>query len=174
LSINLSKKKHIVEKVKDIADKAKSIIVTNYKGLSAPEITSLRSMARKKNVNLFVAKNNLLKIGFKETPYNSIEKYLKGQSLLFFSENEISSSAKIVQEFCKGNDKLKVNIISLSGNNFDSNDLTYISNLPTKQEAIGSFISLLKMPISNLIRTLKCPSLKLLMLLKELSKKAKN
>jgi len=164
LSINLSKKKNI-------AVKAKSIIVTNYKGLSAPEITNLRSIARKKDVHLFAAKNNLLKIGFKETPYNSIEDYLKGQSLLFFSEIEISSSAKIVQEFCKENDKLKVNIISLSGNNFNSSELQYISSLPTKKEAIGSFISLLKTPISNLIRTLKCPSLKLLILLKELSKK---
>jgi large subunit ribosomal protein L10 len=128
-------------------------------------------MARKENVNLFIAKNNLLKIGFKKTAYNNIDKYLKGQSLLFFSQKEISSSAKIVQTFCKNNDKLKVNIISLCGNNFSSKDLTYISNLPTKKEAIGSFISLLKMPITNLIRTVKCPSLKLLILLKELSKK---
>lgn len=171
MSINLSKKKDIVEKVKKIADSAKSIILTNYKGLSAPEITNLRSIARKKNVNLFIAKNNLLKIGFKTTPYKSIEKYLTGQSLLFFSETELSSSARIVDDFCKENDKLKVSIISLSGNNFPSKDLKYISNLPTKKEAIFSFICLIKRPINNLISTLKCPSSKFLILLKELSKK---
>jgi len=170
LSINLSKKKNIVKKVKDIARNAKSIIVTDYKGLSASEITNLRSIARQENVCLFVAKNNLLKIGFKETAYKNIEEYLKGQSLLFFSENEISSAAKIVKNFCKQNDKLKINIISLCGSNFFAKDLNYISSLPTKKEAIGSFISLLKAPISKFIRTVKCPSFKLLMLLKELSK----
>lgn len=112
-----------------------------------------------------------MKIGFSKTIYESIDKYLKGQSLLFFSNNEISSSAKVIQDFCKNNNKLKVNIISLSGKNFPSKDIKYISNLPTKKEAILSFIFLLKMPINNLIRTLNCPSLKLLILLKELSKK---
>jgi len=164
LSISLSKKQDIVKKVKNIADNAKSIILTNYKGLSAPEITNLRSIARKKNVDLFIAKNNLLKIGFKETVYKNIDKYLKGQSLLFFSKTEISSSAKIVQNFCKNNDKLKVNIISLSGNIFPGKELKYISNLPTKKEAITTLVFLLKNPINNLIRTLKCPSLKLLVL----------
>jgi len=172
LSISLSKKKNIIEKVKSIADNAKSIIVTSYKGLTAPEITNLRAMARKKDVDLFVAKNNLLKIGFKNTPYKNFDEYLKGQSLLFFSNNELSNSAKIIQDFCKSNDKLKVNIISLSGKLFSSKELKYVSNLPTKKEAICSFIFLLKMPINNVIRTIKCPNLKLLMLLKEISKKS--
>lgn len=171
MSISLSKKKYIVERVKNIADNSKSIILTNYKGLSAPEITDLRSSARKKNVDLLVAKNNLLKIGFKNTVYDNFNKYLKGQSLLFFSETEISNSAKVVQDFCKNNDKLKVNIISLSGKIFTSENLNYISNLPTKKESICSFLSLLKMPMNKLIRTLKCPSLKLLTLFKELEKK---
>merc|ERR1712039_167921 len=100
--------------------------------------------------------------------------YLKGQSLLFCSNCEISSSAKIIQNFCKNNDKLKVSIISISGKNFPGKDLKYISDLPTKNEAVLSFIFLLKMPINKLIRTLNCPSLKLLILLKELTKKNKN
>ena len=171
MSISLSKKKEILKKLKNIADNAKSIIVADYKGLSAPEITDLRSIAREKDVCLFIAKNNLMKIGFSKTIYESIDKYLKGQSLLFFSNNEISSSAKVIQDFCKNNNKLKVNIISLSGKNFPSEDIKYISNLPTKKEAILSFIFLLKMPINNLIRTLNCPTLKVVILLKELSKK---
>jgi len=170
LSISLSKKKDIVEKVKNIGNEAKSIIVTNYKGLSSSEITDLRSTARKKNVKLFIPKNNLLKIGLKETAYNNIDIYLKGQSLLFFSKSELSSSAKIIQDFCKKNDKLKVNIISLTGKTYFSKDLKYISNLPTKKEAICSLLFLLKMPINNLINTIKCPNLKLLILLKELRK----
>lgn len=171
MSISLSKKKHTVKKAKEIAENAKSIVVTNYEGLSSPELTDLRAIARKENVYLFVAKNKLLKIGFKETAYSNIEKYLKGQSLIFFSQNEISSSAKVVQNFCKNNEKLKVNVISLCGDNFFVKDLKYISSLPTKSEAIVSFISLLKIPVINLIRTVKCPSVKLLFLLKELSKK---
>lgn len=171
MSINLSKKQNIVEKVKNIANNAKSIIVTDYKGLTSPEITNLRSIARKKKVDLFIAKNNLLKIGFKNTIYNNFDEHLKGQTLIFFSEHELSSSAKIIQEFCKKNDKLKVNVISLNGKLFPKKELKYVSNLPTKQEAIGSFLSILKAPISNLVRTTKCPSFKLIMLLKELSKK---
>jgi large subunit ribosomal protein L10 len=170
LSINLSKKKYIVEKIKTIADNAKSIIITDYKGLTSPEITNLRSIARLKKVDLFVAKNNLLKIGFRDTLYNNLDEHLKGQTLLFFSNFELSNSAKVVHNFCKSNDKLKVNVISLSGKNFSSKELKNVSDLPTKKEAICSFIFLLKMPINNLIRTIKCPSIKLLVLLKELNK----
>jgi large subunit ribosomal protein L10 len=171
LSITLSKKKDIIEKIKSIGDNAKSIIVTNYQGLTSPEITKLRSYAREKDVNLFIAKNNLLKIGLKNTIYNNFDEYLKGQSLLFFSNNELSSSAKVIKDFCKNNDKLKVNIISLSGKIFSGDDLEYVSNLPTKKEAIQSFIFLLKMPINKLLNTVKYPKLKLIILLKELSKK---
>jgi len=96
---------------------------------------------------------------------------LKGQSLLFFSKNDISDSAKIIQKFCKNNNKLKVNIISLSGEIFSNKKLDYISNLPTKKEAICSLLFLLKYPISKLIKTIKYPNLKILILLEELKKK---
>lgn len=175
LSISLSKKKDIVKKIKEIAINAKSIILTDYKGLSAPEVTDLRLEARKKDVSLFVAKNRLLKIGFKKTDYANMETYLKGQILLFFSKNEISSSAKIVEEFHKKNDKLKVTLISLSGKNYSGKDLKYISSLPTKKESLCALLFVLKTPNNNLLNTLRYPKLRLLILLKELiNKKTKN
>jgi len=171
LSINLSKKKMIIKKIENIAKNAKSIILTHYSGLSSPEITHLRSKARLKNVELLVAKNTLLKKGFKNTAYESFDQHLKGQSLLFFSTKELNISAKIVNDFCKINNKLKVNAISLSGTIFTSKDLNYVSNLPTRKEAILSILLLLKAPINKLVRTLRCPNLKLVTLLKEINKK---
>lgn len=171
MSITLSKKKCIVKKIKKIANEAKSIIVTNYKGLSSPEITNLRSLARKNEVHLLIAKNNLLRIGFKDTVYDNFNLHLKGPTLLFFSGNELSSSAKIIKKFCETNNKLKVNVISLSGKLFHEKELNYISNLPTRQEAIFSFVFLLRVPMNNFIRTAKASNIKLIILLKELSKK---
>jgi len=171
LSINLSKKKEIIKKIESIAKHAKSIVLTHYSGLSSPEITDLRSQARFKNVDLLVAKNTLLKIGFKNTVYDNFNKHLKGPSLLFFSTKELSISAKIVNEFCKKNNKLKVNVISLSGKLFANKDLNKIANLPTQREAISSLLITLKMPVNKLIRTIKGPNLKLLMLLKKINEK---
>ena len=171
MSITLSKKKEIIKKIENIAKNAKSIILTHCSGLSSPEITDLRSKARVKNVELLVAKNTLLKRGFKNTSYESLEQYLKGQSLLFFSSKELNVSAKVVNEFCKTNSKLTVNAISLSGKIFTSKDLLYVSNLPTRKEAVLSILLLLKTPINKLVRTLKCPNLKLVTLLKEINKK---
>jgi len=165
LSITLSKKKDIIKKIEYVAKHAKSIVLTHYSGLSSPEITNLRSEARLKNVELLVAKNTLLKKGFKNTNYVNFEQYLKGQSLLFFSTKEINISAKIVDEFCKNNNKLKVNAISFDGQLLTSKELSYVANLPTYKEAICSILILLKTPISKLVRTLKCPNIKLLIIL---------
>mgnify|MGYP003336652819 CR=1 FL=1 len=52
-----------------------------------------------------------------------------------------------------------------------SKDLNYVSNLPTRKEAVLSIMLLLKAPISKLVRTLKCPNLKLVTILKEINKK---
>lgn len=174
MSITFSKKKDIIKKIQNIASNAKSIIITSYKGLTSPEITDLRALARLKEVNLFIAKNNLLKIGFKNTIYNNFDKYLKGSNLLFFSTKELSVSAKVINDFCKNNNKLKVNIISLSGKLFINKDLDYLSNLPTYKQAIYSFLFLLKIPISNLLKTLKYPNFKLLILLKKINKNKQN
>lgn len=173
MSITLLKKQDIIKKIKSIANSAKSIIITNYRGLTSPEITDLRTKARSEKVDLFITKNSLLKIGFENTQYSNFKQHLKGPILLFISKTELNISAKLINEFCKNNDKLKVNMISLSGKLFEQKDLNYISNLPTYKEAISSFIVLLKMPIGKLIKTIKGPNLKLLMLLIEVNKKKK-
>lgn len=173
MSITLLKKQDIIKTIKSIASNAKSIILTNYRGLTSPEITELRIKARSKKVDLLVTKNSLLKIGFENTNYSNFKQYLKGPILLFISKTELNISAKLISEFCKNNDKLKVNIISLSGKLFKKEDLNYISNLPTYKEAISSFVVLLKTPIGKLIKTIKAPNFKLLMLLIEVNKKKK-
>jgi len=62
VAITKDKKKEILEKLKDIVDKSKSVVFINFHGLGVGDTTSMRSKLREEGVGYFVSKNILRKI----------------------------------------------------------------------------------------------------------------
>jgi large subunit ribosomal protein L10 len=86
---------------------------------------------------------------------------LVGPLMLAFSQEDPGSAARLVKDFAKQNDLLAVKMISIGGELLDASELTKLSSLPTKDQAIGLLMAVMKAPVEKFVRTLNEPHGKL-------------
>ena len=159
--LNLEQKKEIVAEVANVAASAQSVIAAEYRGLTVDEMTSLRKEARNSGVYLRVVKNTLAKRAVDGTDFDCLKDALVGPLVLFFSEEDPASGARIVRDFSKQSDKLVVKALVLSGKMLEPSELKRLADMPTYDQAISMLMGVLQAPIGKFVRTLAEPNNKL-------------
>ena len=137
MTLDLRRKKEIVEATKTVADTSSALVAADYSGLTVAEFNSLRKEARNLGVYLRVIPNRLAKRALANTNFDCMKEVLKGQMLLAFSREEPSLAARLLQTFCKKSSALQVHAISLEGKLLGADNLQMVASLPTKKEALG-------------------------------------
>lgn len=161
MALNLQKKQEIVAQVAEVAQQAVSAIVVDYRGLTVGELTELRSSGRKVGVHLQVVRNTLAKRALADTSFSCLQDILGGPLLLAFSMKEPSAAARLLKDFAKGHENLKVKALSIGGQLLAANQLEKVSLLPTRDEAIAKLMSVMLAPVGKLVRTLAEPHTKM-------------
>jgi len=140
--------------VAGVAAQATSAAISYYRGLTVGEMTELRAKARASDVYLRVVRNTLARLAVKNTAFECLTESLTGPVVLAFSRKEPNSAARLLRDFSKAHEKLEVKFLALDGTLYGSDQLEFIAKLPTKEEAISQFMSVLLAPMSKLVRTL--------------------
>ncbi len=161
MALRLADKEAIVKEVSEVAARSISLVAAEYRGLTVSQMTKLRQEAREKGVYLRVVRNTLARHAVKGSNFENISDKLKGPLVLGFSDEEPGMAARIMKNFSKDHENLKVTAISLSGQLFGAEGLDKIAALPTKHEALGRLASVLIAPVSKLVRTMAEPHAKL-------------
>jgi large subunit ribosomal protein L10 len=76
-------------------------------------------------------------------------------------EQEPSAGARLIKDFAKTYDKLKVKALSIDGKLLPPSDLAALASLPTRNEAISQLMSVMLAPITKFVQTLAAPHTKL-------------
>ena len=154
MTLKLEQKKAIVAELSAIANQALSVVAADYRDINASQITQLRSIARKSGVSLRVVRNTLARKAFLGTTHECLNDALIGPVLLAFANEEPSAPARLLRDFMKGNEKLKVKALSIDGQFYGSEHLDAVAKLPTRIEAITRFACVLQAPLTKLACTL--------------------
>lgn len=161
MPLNFEQKKAIVSEVTGVVENAQTVVAAEYRGLKVLEMTALRAQAREQGVYLKVVPNRLAKIAFKDTAFECLNAHLTGPLLLAMSSEEPSAAARLVKDFAKEHDQLRVKVLSLSGQLYDGKDIDKVAKLPTYDEAISQLMSAMQAPVAKFVRTLAAPTEKL-------------
>ncbi len=161
MPLSIDDKRAIVANVNEVARRAHSAIVAEYRGLSVADVTELRQKARTEDVSLRVVKNTLARRAVLNTDFECLQGTLVGPVFLAFSMNEPGAAARVISEFAKSHDKLVVKSIALGGQLLSASDITQVAKLPTYSEAISMLMSVMQAPITQLVRTMAEPHAKL-------------
>lgn len=154
MTLRLEQKKDIVEGIRKKAESSQALVVAHNLGLTVSEMTELRVNARRSGVYFKVARNTLVRMGLSGTKYDCIQDSLKGPTLLAFSMDDPGSAARVMRDFAKGHDKLRVTALAISGRALSADQIDAVANLPTLDQALASLASVLQAPISKFARTL--------------------
>lgn len=159
--LRLEDKKAIVAEVADVAGRALSAVAAEYRGLTVSELTELRSTARKNGVYIRVVRNTLARRALQDTPYACMQDILVGPLVLAFSQEDPGAAARLIRDFAKEHDKLVVKALSVGGKLLSPKDINALANLPTREQALATLMSVMLAAVTKFVRTLAEPHAKL-------------
>lgn len=159
--LKLEDKKAIVSEVAAVAANAKSLVAAEYSGLTVGQLTEFRKRARETDVYVRVVRNNLARRALQGTQFSCMDEALVGPLLLAFSQEDPGAAARLVREFVRTNEKLKVKALVIENQLLPPEGLNQLANLPTRLEAIAQLMSVMKAPITKLVQTMAEPHAKL-------------
>src|SRR5688572_3366136 len=139
--LGLVDKKAIVSEVSDVAQKALSLVAAEYSGLTVAQITGLRKSARDSGVYMRVVRNTLAKRALEGTQFACIQGELVGPLILAFSLEDPGAAARLIKEFVKSNEKLKVKALAIQDQLLSPEGLERLASLPTREEGIAQLMS---------------------------------
>jgi len=139
-----------VENVKERLTRAKSVIVTDYRGLSVAQMTDLRNKLRAEGVEYKIVKNRLAKIALRESGLNTMDDYLKGTTALAFGIKDPVGPAKVLTAYAKDNDKLKVMGGLMDNRLLDVASIGELSQLPSREVLLSRLLGSITSPVQKL------------------------
>jgi large subunit ribosomal protein L10 len=161
VTLRLDGKKTIVAEVAEVAKQSISVVAAEYSGLTVAQLTALRKSAREAGVYMRVVRNTLACRAFQGTHFECMKPALVGPLMLAFSKDEPSAAARLIRDFAKISEKLRVKALSIDGKLLPATDLAALASLPTRNEAISMLMSVMLAPVTKLVRTLVEPHSKL-------------
>ncbi len=161
MAMSFQAKQAMVAEVNEVAGRAHSAVLAEYRGLSAGQMDNLRVNARQGGAYLKVIKNNLARLALKGTDYECMNDAFAGPVILGFSLEDPGSAARVVSDFRKTNEALKVTAISFNGQLLPGEQLDRLAKLPTRDEALSQLMRVIKAPVEKLARTTREPTAQL-------------
>lgn len=152
--LKLEDKKAIVDEVAGVAKQALSLVAAEYSGLTVGQLTQLRKSARQSGVYMRVVRNTLARRALDGTQFACIQEKLVGPLVLAFSKEDPGAAARLIKEFVKTNEKLKVTALAIDNQLLAPEGLHTLASLPTRDEAIAQTMSVMLAPVTKLARTL--------------------
>ena len=153
MSLNRNEKAAVVTDVSAQVARSQTLALAEYRGLTVEHLNKLRVDARAKGVYLHVLKNTLARRAVAGTPFEVAQGAMVGPLIYGFSEDAVAA-AKVISDFAKGNDKLKIMGGAYAGKALDANGVKALAAIPTKEVLLAQLLGLMQSPISRLARVL--------------------
>ncbi len=148
MSLNRSEKEAVIKEVTDLAAKAQTLVMAEYRGVTVADMTKLRFSARSQGVALSVLKNTLARRAVAGSSFEVASEQMSGPLIYGFSEDAVAA-AKVVADFAKTNDKLVIRAGVYGGKALDANGVKELASIPSKEVLLAQLCGLLMSPISR-------------------------
>ena len=159
--MSLADKKQAVAQFYKLAQQASLGIVAENCGLTVEAVTRLRKQARESDVAIKVMRNTLAKRAFQDTDFECLSEQLSGPIFFVFSLKEPGTAARILRDFAKESEQIKIRMIALNKQVFGADTIDQFAQLPTYEEAISKLMAVLQAPAVKLMNVLRAPYSKL-------------
>ena len=146
----LKQKEEEVNKLAEKIKNAKLVLLTDYRGITVEDVTSLRNTLRDTKSEYKVIKNNIVKRALDANGENELDSVLVGPTAVVISEEDYVDPLKAIYKFSKDNDFYKIKGGIVEGKVMTTEELITLAKLPSRQELLGMLAGALLGNISKL------------------------
>jgi large subunit ribosomal protein L10 len=129
--------------------------VTEYRGLTVAEISSIRRQLRTLGADYKVFKNTLVRRAVSGTSAEPLTPFLEGPTAIAFVDGDISAVAKALRDFAKASPKLILKGGVLDGKALGPKDITALAELPSRDVLLAQIAGALAAPLRTMAGLLK-------------------
>lgn len=144
----IQQKQQAVDEIATKLRESSSTVVADYRGLNVAQVTELRKLLREAGVEFQVLKNSLVSRAAANAELNELESVLTGPTAVAFGKDAVAP-AKILSDFAKKNDALKVKGGVVDGRFFDASEIKALAELPSREGLLSMLLSVLQAPVRN-------------------------
>jgi len=168
--MNRQEKELQVQELTDRFKKAKALIFADFRKMKVSEMTGLRSELRKAESILKVVKNRLAKRVLSSEGIAGLDGYFDGPTAVASSEAEPASVAKILVEFSKSHEALKIKGGFFEGKAIGLNEINVLAKLPSREVLYSKMLATMLAPATGLACVLSAVPQKLVRVLDAIKK----
>lgn len=128
------------EEVSNLAAKikeAKLVLLTDYRGITVDNVTSLRKDLRNANAEYRVIKNNITRRALAEAGIEGLDDKLVGPTAVIMSNEDYLEPAKAIYEFTKANDFYEIKGGVIEGKVMTAEEIITLAKLPSKETLLS-------------------------------------
>ena len=151
MSKNLEIKKGVVAGIKEKFEKAQSVVLVDYRGLTVAEDTELRNQLRKAGVEYAVLKNTMINLATKGMGFEEIDKHLEGPTAVAFGMEDAVSPAKVVKEFLEKAKKGTIKCGFVDGQKLDVKGVEALASIPSREVLIAKVMGSMMSAVSKFV-----------------------
>lgn len=138
-----------VAEIKEKLEKAQSVVLASYQGLTVEQDTNLRKSLREAGVEYKVYKNTLVTLAAKELGFDGIVEYLEGPVSIAFGYEDATAPARILNDFAKENKKLELKAAIVEGTVYNKEQTEQLAAIPSREVLLAKLLGSIKSPLSN-------------------------
>ena len=153
MSLSMEQKQAMVAEVSRVLAGSQAAVLAEYRGLTVAQMTELRARARKSGVYVRVVKNTLVRRAVAGSPFECLTDHLSGPLAFAASEDPVAV-AKLLVDFAKDNDKLRVMTGSMSGRLMSGAELQALARLPGREVLLSMLLGTMRAPVQKFVQTL--------------------
>lgn len=152
-----SEKEELIKELNDKFSRAKSVVVAEFNKVNVDTVTKLRKKLRDSGIDYKVLKNTLAKRAAKGTSVEVLSEDFTGPVAIAVSYGDVVAPAKIISEFIKDMETIKIRSGVVDGKRIDKAGVQTLAKLPGLPELRATLLGMLNQPAGKLVRTIAAP-----------------
>jgi len=151
------KKSKIVSELEETMTKSNVIVLSQYRGVKASQLSNLRRKLRNSNSEIRVVKNSLARIAATNTGKEAMVNSLVGPMAITFGYGDISAPVKTIISSQGEIEGLSITGGFLGNKVYPKEAIMMLATLPSREVLIGRVLGQMNAPVSRLVGALASP-----------------
>ena len=151
-----AKEATVAELREEIAN-ARTMIVSEYRGLTVPEIAEIRRALAKQDVRYRVVKNRLMKIAARDGVGDALNPLLTGPSAIAFGTDEAATAKAVLDATRPFSRIVRITGGVLGDRAIDADAVTRLAALPAREVLLAKLAGGMQAPVAQLAGLFSAP-----------------
>jgi large subunit ribosomal protein L10 len=135
---------------------SRTMIVSEYRGLTVKEIAEIRRALSKQDVHYRVVKNRLMRIAAEDSVGEALAPFLIGPTAIAFGNDE-AGTAKAVLDATRPYKIVRITGAVLGDKAIDADAVTRLASLPSREVLLAKLAGGMQAPVGTLASLLAAP-----------------